>query len=78
MMTTLSMAKAAHWLAIPKDQRGAFSMADIKTKYINELLLDRLISIYGKSSDVEKIILKYYNFIISAELLPNFLTNHCF
>jgi hypothetical protein len=64
VLTTLNIAKAAHWLAVPKDQRGAFSMADIKTKYINELLLDRLISIYGKSPTVEKNnpkILELYN-----------------
>jgi Transposase DDE domain len=64
VMTTLNIAKAAHWLAVPKEQRGPFSMADIKTKYINELLLDRLISIYGKSPTVEKNnpkILELYN-----------------
>ena len=29
-------------------------MADIKTQYINELVLDKLISIYGKDPSVEK------------------------
>ena len=29
-------------------------MADIKTQYVNELLLDRLISIYGKDPSIEK------------------------
>lgn len=53
-LTTLNIAKAAHWLSLPKQQRRAFSMADIKTKYINELLLDRIISIYGKDPNVEK------------------------
>jgi hypothetical protein len=64
VLTTLNIAKAEHWLAVPKDQRGPFSMADVKTKYINELLLDRLISIYGKSPEVEKNnpkILELYN-----------------
>ena len=53
-LTTLNVAKAHHWLSIPKEQRPPFSMADIKTQYINELLLDRLISIYGKCPSVEK------------------------
>jgi Transposase DDE domain len=54
VMTTLNIAKAVYWLAVPKEQRGPFSMADIKTKHINELLLDRIISIYGKIPEVEK------------------------
>ena len=53
-LTTLNVAKAAHWFSIPKEEKGAFSMADIKTQYINELVLDRLISIYGKDPSVEK------------------------
>jgi hypothetical protein len=53
-LSTLNVAKALHWLSIPKNERGPFSMADIKTQYVNELLLDRLISIYGKDPSVEK------------------------
>ncbi|OWY24821.1 hypothetical protein C7N43_21420 [Sphingobacteriales bacterium UPWRP_1] len=52
-LSTLNVAKAVHWLSIPKNERGPFSIADIKTQYINELLLDRLIS-YGKDPSVEK------------------------
>ncbi len=52
--TTLNIAKALHWYSITKEQRGPFSMADIKTQYVNELLLDRLISIYGKDPSIEK------------------------
>lgn len=52
--STLNIAKALHWLSIPKEDRPAFSMADIKTQYINELVLDKLISIYGKVPSVEK------------------------
>lgn len=53
-LTTLNIAKATHWLATPKEQRGPFSMADICTQYINELVLDRLILIYGKDPKIEK------------------------
>ena len=53
-LTTLNIAKAVHWLSVPKENRGSFSMADIKTQYINELVLDKLIIIYGKDPLVEK------------------------
>ena len=53
-LSTLNIAKAMHWLAVPKEERGAFSMADIKTQYINELVLDKLICIYGKDPLMEK------------------------
>jgi hypothetical protein len=53
-LTTLNTAKAMHWFDKPKDQRPPFSMADIKTQYVNELLLDKLIMIYGKDPIIEK------------------------
>ncbi len=53
-LTTLNTVKAMHWFDKPKEQRPPFSMADIKTQYVNELLLDRLIIIYGKDPFVEK------------------------
>lgn len=52
--STLNIAKALHWLSFPKEDRQSFSMADIKTHYINELVLDKLITIYGKDPSVEK------------------------
>jgi Transposase DDE domain len=52
-LTTLNTAKAMHWFDKPKAQRPPFSMADIKTQYVNEQLLDRLIIIYGKDPFVE-------------------------
>lgn len=51
--STLNIAKATHWLAIPKDNRKAFSIADIKTKYSNQFLLDKIITAYGKDPLVE-------------------------
>jgi Transposase DDE domain len=53
-LTTLNTVKAMHWFDKPKAERPPFSMADIKTQYINELLLDRLIIIYGKDPIIEK------------------------
>jgi hypothetical protein len=53
-LSTLNTAKAMHWFDKPKEQRPPFSMADIKTQYVNELMLDKLITIYGKDPIVEK------------------------
>ena len=53
-LTVLNIAKAVHWISIPKEDRPAFSIADIKTQYVNELILDRLICLYGKDPNVEK------------------------
>lgn len=37
----VSVAKAAHWLPIDKEQRGPFSMAKLKTYYHNLALVGR-------------------------------------
>lgn len=37
----VSVAKAAHWLPTEKDQRGPFSMAELKTYYHNLALIER-------------------------------------
>ncbi len=46
-LSAVSIAKALHWLSLPAEQREAFSMADIKTQYFNELMLERFFSAYG-------------------------------
>jgi Transposase DDE domain len=51
--STLNIAKVTHLLDVPKEERKAFSMADIKTKYSNQFLLDKLIMAYGKDPLVE-------------------------
>ena len=43
-MTTVSIAKAAYHLSVPTEQRGSFSMADIKMKYMNQLITKRIFS----------------------------------
>lgn len=40
-LSAVSVAKAAHWLPIPKEQRGPFSMAELKTYYHNLELVER-------------------------------------
>lgn len=52
-LTTLNIAKAMHWYSIPKEKRTTFSIQNIKTQYINQFILDRLILIYGKDPNLE-------------------------
>ena len=53
-LTAVSLAKAAHHLELGK-QDQAFSIADIKTLYANELLLERFISTFGINPNMSKI-----------------------
>ncbi len=46
-LTAVNLAKAEYHLSIPKEERGAFSMADIKTMHHNELLLERFIKVFA-------------------------------
>ncbi|MFV0506683.1 MAG: transposase, partial [Bacteroidales bacterium] len=48
-LTAINVAKVQHWLKRPKKERGAFSMADIKTINHNKLLLDRFINLFGRN-----------------------------
>ncbi len=40
-LTAINIAKITRWLSIPKEQRKAFSMNDIKTLSHNSLLMQR-------------------------------------
>ncbi|NRA48161.1 MAG: hypothetical protein HRU12_03440, partial [Phaeodactylibacter sp.] len=53
-LTAASVAKAAHHLENGKHDQ-AFSIADIKTLYANELLLERFISTFGINPNISKI-----------------------
>jgi len=54
-LSTVSLAKVAYHLSDHKYEQKAFSMADIKTRYANELLLDRFISTFGINPQLSKI-----------------------
>jgi hypothetical protein len=53
-LTAVSIAKSAHWLALPKEQREAFSMADVKTIYHNQLLIERFFDVFAIDPDTHK------------------------
>jgi hypothetical protein len=48
-LTAINIAKVAHWITEPKETRGAFSMANIKTMYHNTLLLNRFFEVFAVS-----------------------------
>lgn len=41
-LTAVSLAKCVYWLPLPEEQRGSFSMADIKMLHMNQLLTTRI------------------------------------
>ncbi len=62
-LTMISIAKIVHWLTIPKHQRPAFSIQDIKTQYVNEHLLDKFIFGLGICPETTKKSANYQNLI---------------
>lgn len=46
-LTSVSIAKSAHYLNLPVEKRTAFSMADVKTIYHNKLLIDRFFDVFA-------------------------------
>jgi hypothetical protein len=54
-LSTISLAKALHYLPIPKEQREGFSMLDIKTMYFNQHITDLIFSKLALDLSCEKI-----------------------
>jgi hypothetical protein len=52
-LTAVSVAKVAHYLNQENQQDYGFSMTDIKTQYVNELLLHRFINVFGINPEHE-------------------------
>lgn len=50
-LTAVSVAKATHWYGLGEGQRGPFSIADIKARLFNELMLERIFCVFGKAAD---------------------------
>jgi len=46
-LTAINLAKVEYWFSLPKKQRGAFSMANVKTMYHNTLMLQRFIDVFA-------------------------------
>ncbi len=53
-LTAINLAKVVHWFSIPKEQRQAFYMRDIKVVNHNALLLERFFTMYGINPNLLK------------------------
>jgi len=53
-LTAVNIAKVEHWLNEPKENRGAFSMANVKTMYHNALLLQRFFDVFAINANSVK------------------------
>lgn len=53
-LTSINIAKVLHWLPEAKIKNIPFSMADIKTMYHNELLINRFIDVFGINANSTK------------------------
>ena len=53
-LTAVSVAKVVHHLSIDKSQRGPFSMADIKTQYFNERMIDSIFEVFANFPNLTK------------------------
>ena len=50
-LTAVSVAKAMHWYNLDEQHRGSFSIEDIKARYFNELMLERIFCVFGQIAD---------------------------
>jgi hypothetical protein len=53
-LTTVSLAKAVHYLATPKEERGAFSMCSVKMSYFNESYINRILLWFQKHPKLDQ------------------------
>jgi hypothetical protein len=53
-LTAVNVAKVQYFLSVPIEKRKSFSMANVKTRCHNQLLIDRFFEIYRKNPDLSK------------------------
>jgi len=53
-LSTVSMAKALHYLNVPKEERDSFSMTDVKVMYFNQFITDFIFSKLALDLSCEK------------------------
>ena len=53
-LTTVSLAKALHYLNVPKEERESFSMTDVKVMYFNQFITDFIFSKLALDISCEK------------------------
>jgi hypothetical protein len=50
----VSLAKALHYLNVPKEERDSFSMTDVKVMYFNQFITDFIFSKLALDMSCEK------------------------
>lgn len=53
-LSAVSIAKAAHYIDVPPADRSAFSLADIKTQYFNEQMLNLFLGNFQLDADLKE------------------------
>lgn len=53
-LTAINIAKFEHWLQTSNHQQQPFSMADVKTLYHNQLLIERFFHIFPDVAELTK------------------------
>lgn len=67
-LTAVSLAKCAYWLPLPAEERGSFSMADVKMMHMNRLLTNRIFDNLNLELSDKKIKHLYVNCLNFARL----------
>ena len=70
-LTTVSVARIVHHLNDQNEREKPFSLADIKTQYANDLMLDRLFPRLESTRTCQKLNLSATSLGTSAKLPPN-------
>lgn len=73
-LTAINIAKVHFLLSVPKEQRKAFSMADVKTQCYNQLLLNRLFRIFENDTELQ---INNPNFSIHNDKVKELFTFGC-
>lgn len=53
-LTAVSVAKAAYHLSVPKEKRGPFSMASIKSENHNDFMINRIFELFAENPNITK------------------------
>ena len=67
-LSTVSVAKAALWLSVPKKKREAFSMRNIKLMYYNKIMTERIFSNLALDLNCKKIKQLYHQCLDIGQL----------
>lgn len=70
-LTTVSLAKAAYYLSLEKQERKSFSMSDIKNLNANKIMVDRIFSNLDLELNCKKIRTSYQEALFFGSIYQN-------